>query len=125
MARIMIVDDSPTLRASAQFTLEAEGHSVIQADNGVSALSALESLSSAEADELRMIITDINMPEMDGITFIRKVKESPFKYVPVLVMTTESQDDMKTEGKNAGAAGWLVKPFKPEQLNSVVQRFVT
>ena len=71
-----------------------------------------------------MIITDVNMPEMDGITFIRKVKETQFKYLPILVMTTESQDDKKQEGKDAGAAGWLVKPFKPEQLTEVVSRFV-
>jgi len=124
MARILIVDDSPTLRASAQFTLESEGHAVIQAENGATALSTLDGLSEDEAGDLKMIITDINMPEMDGITFIRKVKETQFRYVPVLVMTTESQDAMKSEGREAGAAGWLVKPFKPEQLNDVVQRFV-
>ena len=125
MARIMIVDDSPTLRASAQFTLESEGHSVVQAENGATALSALEGLSGDEVSDLKMIITDINMPEMDGITFIRKVKETQFKYIPVLVLTTESQDGMKSEGREAGAAGWLVKPFKPEQLTDVVRRFVT
>ena len=125
MARIMIVDDSPTLRASAQFTLESEGHAVIQAENGATALSTLDGLSKDEAGDLKMIITDINMPEMDGITFIRKVKQTQFRYVPVLVLTTESQDAMKSEGREAGAAGWLVKPFKPEQLNDVVQRFVT
>jgi two-component system chemotaxis response regulator CheY len=124
MAKILIVDDSPTLRASAQFTLEAEGHAVIQAETGQAGLSALESLSGSDGGDLKMIITDVNMPEMDGITFIRKVKETQFKYLPILVMTTESQDDKKKEGKEAGAAGWLVKPFKPEQLTEVVSRFV-
>ena len=124
MAKILIVDDSPTLRASAQFALEAEGHGVIQADDGEAGLTTLESLTPSEACDLKMIITDINMPKMDGITFIKKVKETRYKYLPILVLTTESQDDMKAEGKNAGAAGWLVKPFKPEQLTGVVARFV-
>ena len=124
MAKILIVDDSPTLRASAQFTLEAEGHKVIQAENGQAGLEALDSLTPGEASDLKMIITDINMPTMDGITFIKRVKETAYKYVPILVLTTESQDDMKNQGKSAGAAGWLVKPFKPEQLTGVVSRFV-
>ena len=124
MAKILIVDDSPTLRASAQFTLEAEGHAVIQAEDGQAGLDALNALAPGDASDLRMIITDINMPTMDGITFIKKVKESAFKYVPILVLTTESQDDMKNAGRDAGAAGWLVKPFKPEQLTGVVARFV-
>ncbi|MFW6289153.1 MAG: response regulator [Spirochaetota bacterium] len=124
MATILIVDDSPTLRASAQFTLESEGHTVIQADDGTTGLKALEGLSADAASDLKMIITDVNMPSMDGITFISKVKETDYKYVPILVMTTESQDDMKNAGKAAGAAGWLVKPFKPEQLVGVVSKFV-
>ena len=124
MAKILGVDDSQTLRTSAQFTLEADGHQVIQADDGTTGLIALESLEAGDAKALKMIITDVNMPQMDGITFIRKVKETQFKYVPILVMTTESQDAMKNEGKAAGAAGWLVKPFKPEQLSAVVAKFV-
>ena len=125
MAKILIVDDSPTLRASAQFTLEAEGHAVMEAETGEAGLSVLEALTPDEAADLKMIITDINMPEMDGITFIKKVKKTQYKYLPILVMTTESQDDKKEEGKEAGAAGWLVKPFKPEQLIGVVARFVS
>ena len=122
MATIMIVDDSQTLRTSAQFTLEAAGHSVVQADDGATGLAELDKLG--DGADLKMIITDVNMPNMDGITFIRKVKEGKFKYVPILVMTTESQDAMKSEGKAAGAAGWLVKPFDPDQLASVVSKFV-
>ena len=125
MARILIVDDSPTLRTSAQFTLEAEGHEVWQAENGVAALDLLKSLPAGDAMTLKMIITDVNMPEMDGISFLTHVKATRFKYVPVLVMTTESQDDMKEKGRNAGAAGWLVKPYKPVQLVDVVTRFVS
>ena len=124
MARIMIVDDSPTLRASAKFTLEAMGHAVLQAENGAAALTALQSLGTAERAELRMIITDVNMPEMDGITFTRKVKGSEFGGLPVLIMTTESQDDLKEEGRKAGASAWLVKPFKADQLSDAVKRLV-
>jgi two-component system chemotaxis response regulator CheY len=124
MATILVVDDSPTLRASAQFTLEAEGHTVIQADDGETGMSTLKGLTPEQADDLKMIIVDVNMPKMDGITFIRKVKETEFKYLPILVMTTESQEDMKSQGKAAGAAGWLVKPFDPEKLASVVAKFV-
>ena len=71
-----------------------------------------------------MIITDINMPNMDGISFIQEVKKTAHRFVPILVLTTESQDSKKTEGKAAGASGWLVKPFKPDQLLAVVAKFL-
>ncbi len=72
-----------------------------------------------------MIITDVNMPNMDGITFLKEVKKDVrFKFIPVLILTTESQDEMKMKGKEGGAAGWLVKPFSPEQLIGVAKKFV-
>jgi two-component system chemotaxis response regulator CheY len=71
-----------------------------------------------------MIISDINMPVMDGITFIKEVKKTPFRFLPILVLTTEAQEDMKLKGKQAGASGWLVKPFKPEQLVYVTKKFM-
>jgi len=75
--------------------------------------------------QVSLIISDINMPNMDGITFIREAKQMPsFKFIPVLILTTESQDSKKTEGKGAGAAGWLVKPFSNDQLIGVVKKFV-
>jgi two-component system chemotaxis response regulator CheY len=77
-----------------------------------------------EGKHVAMIISDINMPVMDGIAFIKEVKKTPFKYTPILVLTTESQEDKKMEGKKAGASGWLVKPFKPEQLINVTKKFV-
>jgi two-component system chemotaxis response regulator CheY len=77
-----------------------------------------------DGENIGMIISDINMPIMDGITFIHEVKKTPFKYTPILVLTTESQEEMKMKGKKAGASGWLVKPFKPEQLVYVTKKFM-
>lgn len=121
--RILIVDDSATLRASVDYTLSEAGYKVVQASNGKEALELLASYGGKN-DKISMIITDINMPLMDGIDFIRKVKETPFKFIPILVMTTESEESKKLEGKEAGASGWLVKPFKPEQLLKIVSKFV-
>lgn len=120
---VLIVDDSSTLRASVDFTLAEAGYQVVQAEDGAAALSVLKDYEGKESD-LGMIITDINMPNMDGITFIKEVKKTAFKFVPILILTTESQDSRKMEGKEAGAAGWLVKPFKPEQLTGVVSKFL-
>jgi two-component system chemotaxis response regulator CheY len=120
---IFIVDDSSTLRASVEFTLTEAGYTVVQAEDGAAALAALKKFDGKES-EVGMIITDINMPAMDGITFIKEVKKTAFKFVPVLVLTTESQESKKMEGKEAGASGWLVKPFKPEQLTGVVSKFL-
>jgi two-component system chemotaxis response regulator CheY len=120
---ILIVDDSSTLRASVEFTLSEAGYTVLQAEDGDTGLTVLKGYEGRES-ELGMIITDINMPNMDGISFIKEVKKTAFKFVPILVLTTESQDSRKMEGKDAGASGWLVKPFKPEQLTGVVAKFL-
>jgi two-component system chemotaxis response regulator CheY len=121
--KILVVDDSATLRASVNYTLKSAGFETINAVNGA---DGLEKLAEAhkQGDQLGMIISDINMPVMDGITFIKEVKKTPFKFLPILVLTTESQDDMKLKGKQAGASGWLVKPFKPEQLVYVTKKFM-
>jgi two-component system, chemotaxis family, chemotaxis protein CheY len=121
--KILVVDDSATLRASVNYTLKSAGFETINAVNGA---DGLEKLTEAhkQGDQIGMIISDINMPVMDGITFIKEVKKTPFKFLPILVLTTESQDDMKLKGKQAGASGWLVKPFKPEQLVYVTKKFM-
>ena len=121
--KILVVDDSATLRASVSYTLKAAGFETINAANGA---DGLEKLSEAhrQGDVIGMIISDINMPVMDGITFIREVKRTPFRFLPILVLTTESQEEMKLKGKQAGASGWLVKPFKPEQLVYVTKKFM-
>ncbi len=121
--KVLIVDDSSTLRASVEFTLSDADFGVLQAEEGVAALEILQGLGEKK-EELGMIITDINMPKMDGISFIKEVKKTDFKFVPILVLTTESQDSKKMEGKAAGASGWLVKPFKPEQLLAVISKFL-
>lgn len=120
---ILVVDDSTTLRASVQFALTAEGYKVAEAKDGKDGLTVLQNIRS-QGDQVSMIISDINMPNMDGITFIREVKKTPFKFTPILVLTTESQETKKMEGKDAGATGWLVKPFKSAQLLQVVKKLV-
>lgn len=121
---VFIIDDSRTVRASVEYTLKKAGYAVESAKNGREGLEVLRELAKKKGTP-KMIITDINMPEMDGIEFIKNVKKEPrFKFIPILVLTTESEESMKMKGKQAGAAGWLVKPFKPEQLISVVRKFV-
>jgi two-component system chemotaxis response regulator CheY len=120
---ILVVDDSAVLRASVSFTLKAAGFHVVEANDGKQGLDALEKMSTGN-NRPAVIFCDINMPVMDGITFIKSVKKTPNKYIPILVLTTESQESKKAEGKAAGAAGWLVKPFKEEQLLAVVHKFV-
>ncbi len=121
---IFVLDDSKTVRASLEYTLSKGGYEVVAAVDGQDGLERLQELGN-KGKKPAMIITDINMPRMDGITFIKEVKKNTaLKFIPILVLTTESQEQKKMEGKNAGAAGWLVKPFKPEQLIAVVKKFV-
>jgi len=121
--KILVVDDSATLRASVNYTLREAGFETIEAVNGVDGLEKLNQ-AMKNGEQIGMIISDINMPVMDGITCIHEVKKTPFKYTPILVLTTESQEEMKMKGKKAGASGWLVKPFKPEQLVYVTKKFM-
>lgn len=121
---ILIVDDSATIRATVKHTLTQAGYDVRQANDGQDGLNQLKTLSGT-GTRVAMIISDVNMPIMDGLTFIRNLKsDATYKFTPVLVLTTESQDSRKEEGKAAGAAGWLVKPFEPNTLVGVVRKFV-
>lgn len=118
---ILIVDDSNTARASVEYTLKKGNYNVASADDGTTGLDVL-----AKTPNVDMIITDLNMPKMDGIEFIKHVRKiDEHKYTPILMLTTESQDEKKMEGKAAGASGWLVKPFNPTQLLDVVKRFLS
>ncbi len=119
---ILVVDDSATLRMSVEMTLRQAGYEVIHARNGQEGLDQLQDLQNKQAVPA-MIISDINMPVMDGIRFITEVKKTSLRYLPILVLTTEREDSKKLEGKKAGAAGWLLKPFKPETLLAVVRKF--
>ncbi len=120
---VLVVDDSMVLRASVKFTLGNAGIAVEEASNGKEGLEVLSTLEQA-GKRPDMIIADINMPVMDGISFLKEVKGTQWKFIPTLILTTESQPHMKQQGKSAGAVGWLVKPFKSEQLVEVVRKFV-
>ncbi len=114
---IMTADDSQSVRQMVSFTLSQAGYEVVEAADGREALQLLDSQA------VNMLITDLNMPNMDGIELIRQARtKDQFKYMPIIMLTTESQDAKKQEGKAAGATGWIVKPFKPEQLLGVVKK---
>jgi two-component system chemotaxis response regulator CheY len=116
---VLIVDDSASMRQLIAFTIKDAGYDVLLAENG---RDALEKMSRAKID---MVITDLNMPEMDGITFIRELRgKADYQFVPIIMLTTESQEAKKQEGRAAGASGWIVKPFTPSQLMDVVKKFV-
>lgn len=121
--RILIVDDSPTLRASLRLYLESVGYDVIEAEDGVDGLQKLNRLKQKNS-RVSLIISDIIMPRMDGIAFVKEVKKTTFCYTPIIILTTERDETKKQEGKEAGAAGWLVKPFKPQQLLWVIRKFI-
>ena len=113
---ILTVDDSATVRQMVSFTLKASGYEVIEATDGQDALTKL-------TQPLNMIVTDLNMPSLDGIGLIKALRAHPTcKYVPIVVLTTESEAAKKQEAKAAGATAWIVKPFRPEQLVAVVQK---
>ena len=117
--RVLAVDDSKTMRDMVGFTLKSAGFEVIEAEDGVRALSVLAGTS------VDLVITDINMPNMDGLEFTRQVRAMPqFKFVPIVLLTTESHPEKKQEGKAAGATAWIVKPFSPDQLLAVVKKVV-
>jgi two-component system chemotaxis response regulator CheY len=120
---ILFVDDSPTMRSSVSFCLRNAGYRVTEAEDGQDGLSKLEAIKD-KGESVSLIITDINMPKMDGISFISKVKESEFKFVPILVLTTEAEQAVIERGRAAGASGWLLKPFQPEQLLWAVKKVV-
>ena len=114
---IMTVDDSSSVRQMVGLTLKGAGYQVIEAVDGKDALAKV---TGATID---MVVTDLNMPNMDGITLITELRKLPaFKFIPIIMLTTESQADRKQAGKEAGATGWIVKPFKPEQLLGVIKK---
>ncbi len=113
---IMTVDDSASVRQMVGFTLKKEGYSIIEASDGKDALGKLKGT-------VHMVITDLNMPNMDGIELIKNIRsQAAYKFIPIVMLTTESQAAKKQEGKTAGATGWIVKPFTPEQLLAVVKK---
>ncbi|MFC6440680.1 response regulator [Bowmanella sp. JS7-9] len=116
---IMIVDDSMSMREMVALTLTDAGFSVVKANDGVDALSKLN------GNRVHLIISDVNMPNMDGMTLLGKIKANPsYQFTPVLMLTTESREDLKQKGKELGAKAWMVKPFKPEMLISIVNKLI-
>lgn len=117
--KILVVDDSAAVRTVAAIALREAGYEVIDAVNGSEALKKLG------AERVNLIISDVNMPVMDGITFLKEVKKHPTcKFTPVIMLTTESGDDKKQEGRAAGAKAWIVKPFEPRALIDAVAKLV-
>ena len=117
MANILTADDTATMRQMISFTLSSAGHQVMQASDGT------EALALARTRKFDLVIADINMPNMDGISLVKSLRELPdYKFTPILMLTTESQAEKRQEGRSAGATGWIVKPFNPEQLLTVVKK---
>jgi len=117
MARILAVDDSASMRQMVSFTLKGAGHDVLEASDGE------EALGLANKGPVDLVISDVNMPNMDGITLISELRKlDTYKFTPILMLTTESSGDKKSEGKAAGATGWIVKPFNPDQLIATIKK---
>ena len=116
---ILIVDDSDSIRSIVGVALKREGYDVITAEHGASALAKLD------GRKIHLIVSDVNMPVMDGITLVKEIKKLPdYKFTPICMLTTESGQDRMQEGKAAGAKAWMVKPFQPPQLLDVVSRLL-
>ncbi|MDP2811953.1 MAG: response regulator [Rhodocyclaceae bacterium] len=116
---ILAVDDSASIRQMVAFTLKSSGYEVVEAVDG------MDGLDKAKARSFNLILTDQNMPRMDGLTLIKTLRTLPqYKTIPILMLTTESSDAMKSQGRAAGATGWLVKPFDPQKLIEVVKKVI-
>ncbi|NII11746.1 response regulator [Oleiagrimonas sp. C23AA] len=114
---IMIVDDSASMRQVVAIALKGAGYEVLEGSDGQDALNKLD------GKKVHLIISDVNMPGMDGLSFVRELKQRPaYKFTPVMMLTTEYTDEKKKAGQAAGARAWMVKPFKPDQLLNAVQK---
>lgn len=119
MKTVLALDDSASVRQMVKLTLSSAGYAVVEASDG------LQGLAQAKATSCQMVVTDLNMPNMDGLTFIRELRQIPaYKGVPIVFLTTESDDTIKQAAKAAGATGWITKPFKPEQLTAVAKKLL-
>ena len=116
---ILTIDDSASIRQVVSITLKKAGYEVIEASDGKDALGKLT------GQKVHLILCDVNMPNMDGIAFLKEVKQLPeYKFTPIIMLTTESQETKKQEGQAAGAKAWVVKPFKPEQMLAAIEELV-
>jgi len=116
----LVVDDSLTMRQMVAFTLTSAGFKVVEAEDGKDAINKV-----AAGPKMDIVVTDLNMPKMDGITLIKELRKmAAFKFTPILMLTTESAEDKKKAGKEAGATGWIVKPFNPELMLKVIAKIL-
>lgn len=116
---ILIVDDSPSVRQILRMTLTAAGYEVIEADDGTTALQQLD------GRRIHLVISDVNMPRMDGLTLLGRIKAlAHYKFTPVIILTTENDAEKKQTGRVGGAKAWVVKPFQPDQLLAAVGRLI-
>lgn len=116
----LVVDDSLTMRQMVAFTLTNAGFKVVEAEDGKDAINKV-----AAGPKMDIVVTDLNMPEMDGITLIKELRKmAAFKFTPILMLTTESAEEKKRAGKEAGATGWIVKPFNPELMLKVIAKLL-
>ena len=116
---ILVVDDSASIRQVVSIALKGAGFDIIEACDGRDALSKLT------GQRVHLMISDVNMPNMDGLTFLKEVKSRPeYKFTPVVMLTTESAEDKKAQGQSAGAKAWMVKPFQPQQMLAAVNKLV-
>jgi len=119
LKKILLVDDSASVRKVAGIALSSAGYSVLEASNG------REALGKMNGDKIHLIISDVNMPVMDGIEFLKEVKRHPnYRFTPVIMLTTEAGDDMKQAGRAAGAKAWIVKPFQPQSMLDAVSKLI-
>jgi two-component system chemotaxis response regulator CheY len=117
MSKILAADDSASMRQMVTFTLKGAGFDVVEAVDGVDALA------KAKSGSFDLVLSDVNMPNMDGIELVKNLRTLPnYKFTPILMLTTESGTNKKMEGKQAGATGWIVKPFNPDQLLNTIKR---
>jgi two-component system chemotaxis response regulator CheY len=117
--KILVVDDSPSLRQIISIVLTTAGYDVIEAENGQQALEKLD------GSKIHLAICDVNMPVMDGIEFVKNVKSMPnYRFLPIIMLTTESGENRKQEGRDAGVKAWVVKPFRPDQILNAVSKLI-
>jgi len=122
MNYIMVIDDSPTIRTSVEYVVKKMGREVRQAENGSDALQKIGQIKEG-GDDVALCIVDVNMPVMDGITFIREFRKED-RFTPVLVLTTESDPAKVEAGRSAGASGWIVKPFKEDDMKNTIEKLI-
>ncbi|GAA3540056.1 response regulator [Zobellella aerophila] len=116
---VMVIDDSASIRQVVGIALKGAGYEVLEARDGQDALSKLT------GQKVHLMISDVNMPNMDGIAFVKEVKQRPaYRFTPIIMLTTESQEEKKRQGQAAGAKAWVVKPFQPEQMLAAVSKLI-